>query len=62
MAVAPPTVPGFTVFDREATDLHYLTVEARDDEGRGNRNTVEILISVQDVNDNSPLFAKPRSV
>ena len=25
------------IFDREKTDFHFLTVEARDDLGRGNR-------------------------
>ena len=25
------------VFDRESSEFHYLTVEARDDGGRGNR-------------------------
>ena len=43
-------------FDRERLDFHYLTVEARDDNGRGNRNTVELLIYVTDVNDNPPVF------
>ena len=43
-------------FDREKLSFHYLTVEARDDNGRGNRNTVELLIYVTDVNDNPPVF------
>ena len=34
----------YSVFDREKLDFHFLTVEARDDLGRGNRNTVELLI------------------
>ena len=29
---------------RERADSHYLTVEARDERGRGNRNTVELVI------------------
>ena len=45
-----------TFFDREKSNFHYLTVEARDDNGEGNRNTVEILIYVTDMNDNAPLF------
>ena len=45
-----------TFFDREKLDFHYLTVEARDDVGKGNRNTVELLIYVTDVNDNPPVF------
>ncbi len=43
-------------FDREASDLHYLTVEARDDLGRGNRQTVELLLRITDVNDQAPVF------
>ena len=43
-------------FDRERLNFHYLTVEARDDNGRGNRNTVELSIYVTDVNDNPPVF------
>ena len=39
-------------------DFHFLTVEARDDRGKGNRNTVELLIDVRDVNDNPPRFDK----
>ena len=46
----------YSVFDREKLDFHFLTVEARDDLGRGNRNTVELLIKVTDVNDNAPKF------
>ncbi|TRY71883.1 hypothetical protein TCAL_08438 [Tigriopus californicus] len=43
-------------FDREKTETHYLTVEARDDEGSGNRNAVELTISLLDVNDHPPRF------
>ena len=45
-------------FDREKSDFHYLTVEARDEVGRGNRNAVELLIYLKDVNDNAPVFRK----
>ena len=44
------------VFDRERVEAHYLTVEARDEQGRGSRNTVELVVRVQDVNDNPPRF------
>ena len=37
---------------RERADSHYLTVEARDERGRGNRNTVELVIRSQ-----SPLLS-----
>ncbi len=45
-------------FDREQSDLHYLTVEARDDLGLGNRNSVELILRVTDVNDNKPRFLR----
>ena len=51
--------PGFSpshAFDREKSDFHYLTVEARDELGEGNRNTVELLLHLVDVNDNAPVF------
>ena len=51
--------PGFSpshAFDREKSDFHYLTVEARDELGEGNRNTVELLLHLVDVNDNAPKF------
>ncbi len=62
MITLAPSEPGFspspahTAFDREKSDFHYLTVEARDEQGRGNRNSVEVLVHVLDVNDNVPKF------
>ena len=50
------------IFDREKSDFHFLTVEARDDLGRGNRNTVELLIRLTDVNDNPPIFEQKEYV
>lgn len=47
------TGPGF---DRELVSRHYLTVEARDDLGRGNRNTAQLIVNIDDVNDNPPMF------
>ncbi|XP_024946017.1 cadherin-23 isoform X2 [Cephus cinctus] len=47
------TGPGF---DRELVSRHYLTVEARDDLGKGNRNTAQLIVNVDDVNDNPPVF------
>ncbi|XP_073991281.1 cadherin 88C isoform X3 [Rhodnius prolixus] len=44
------------IFDRELIAKHYLTVEARDDLGVGNRNTVQLVINIEDVNDNAPQF------
>ncbi|KAF9810081.1 hypothetical protein SFRURICE_011249 [Spodoptera frugiperda] len=43
-------------FDRELISRHYLTVEARDDLGKGNRNTAQLIINIEDVNDNAPIF------
>ena len=48
---------GFS-FDKEIRDNHYLMVEARDQEGGGNRNTVELIIYLEDVNDNPPIFRR----
>lgn len=44
-------------FDRERSDLHHLTVEARDEGGAGNRNSVELILRVTDVNDNPPRYS-----
>lgn len=43
-------------FDRELISTHYLTVEARDNLGKGNRNTVQLILVIKDVNDNPPIF------
>lgn len=51
--------PGQT-FDRELISRHFLTVEARDDLGQGNRNTVQIIINIEDVNDNPPKFVQTK--
>ena len=47
-------------WDREQVSRHYLTVEARDDLGVGNRNTVQLIINIEDVNDNAPIFTQSR--
>lgn len=52
--------PGGSAFDRELVAKHYLTVEARDDLGKGNRNTVQLVINLEDVNDNAPQFFQSR--
>jgi len=43
-------------FDRELVARHHLTVEARDDFGKGNRNTAQLIINIDDLNDNAPIF------
>ena len=45
-------------WDREQVTRHYLTVEARDSLGRGNRNTVQLIINIEDLNDNPPVFVQ----
>lgn len=47
-------------WDRELVSRHYLTVEARDDLGHGNRNTVQLIVNIQDVNDNAPVFIQSK--
>lgn len=47
---------GSAAFDREIISRHYLTVEAIDNVGQGNRNTAQLIIDIQDVNDNAPTF------
>ncbi|XP_023289528.1 cadherin-86C-like, partial [Orussus abietinus] len=47
-----------TVLDREFTPMIQLTVEARDEDGNGLRNTVPLIINLLDVNDNAPIFEK----
>lgn len=43
-------------FDRELYEKHFLTVEAKDNLGEGNRNTVPLVITLEDINDNQPIF------
>lgn len=48
--------PGGSGFDREIISRHYLTVEAIDNLGQGNRNTAQLIINIEDINDNAPIF------
>ena len=45
--------------DRELTSQLQLTVEARDEVGRGLRGVVPLIVNLLDVNDNPPIFDKP---
>ncbi|XP_058826724.1 cadherin-86C-like isoform X2 [Topomyia yanbarensis] len=45
-------------FDREAMPEYHLYVEARDDDGIGNRAQVLLIIRLIDVNDETPIFEK----
>lgn len=46
--------------DRERIPEYTLTVEARDDQGKGNRNMAEVQVILADANDNAPVFLQPR--
>uniref|UniRef100_A0A182PTP3 Cadherin domain-containing protein n=1 Tax=Anopheles epiroticus TaxID=199890 RepID=A0A182PTP3_9DIPT len=46
-------------FDREVMPEYHLYVEARDDDGIGNRAQVPLVIRLIDVNDETPTFEKP---
>ncbi|XP_014676573.1 PREDICTED: cadherin-23-like [Priapulus caudatus] len=42
--------------DRETVSTYYLTVEARDARGHGNRNSTQLEVALTDVSDNPPVF------
>lgn len=46
---------GSFILDREVNSVFYLTVEARDSNGLGNRNTGIAQIMLDDENDESPV-------
>lgn len=48
-----------TGLDREMTESLNLLVEATDENGKGLRSTVPLIINLLDVNDNAPIFEKP---
>ncbi|XP_055377610.1 cadherin-86C [Condylostylus longicornis] len=45
-------------FDREVMPEYHLYVEARDNDGNGNRVQVPLIIQLIDVNDETPIFEK----
>nr|XP_011305107.1 PREDICTED: uncharacterized protein LOC105267741 [Fopius arisanus] len=47
-----------SILDREITPQFELTVEARDEDGKGLRGSVPLIIKLLDVNDNAPVFEK----
>ena len=49
------TVTFVQVFYSQKSCLH-LYVEVKDDNGEGNANSVELVIHINDVNDNAPVF------
>lgn len=51
---------GGSNWDREQVSRHYLTVEARDNLGFGNRNSAQIIVNIEDVNDNPPVFIQSK--
>lgn len=46
--------------DREKISEYILTVEARDENGFGNKNVSQIRVKILDVNDNEPRFIQSR--
>ncbi|XP_076365618.1 cadherin-86C-like isoform X2 [Tachypleus tridentatus] len=54
------TLKSSSGLDRENVPEYTLTIEARDDLGRGNRNVTRLVLRLLDVNDNKPAFARPR--
>ncbi|XP_044743020.1 cadherin-23, partial [Chrysoperla carnea] len=53
-------IAGGASWDREVITRHFLTVEARDNLGSGNRNTAQLIVNIEDVNDNVPVFIQNR--
>ncbi|CAG5108414.1 Similar to Cad86C: Cadherin-86C (Drosophila melanogaster) [Cotesia congregata] len=49
---------GTSILDREITPQLMLTVEACDEDGKGLRGTVPLIVNLLDVNDNAPVFEK----
>lgn len=45
-------------FDRERHTQHFLIVESRDAAGFGNRNTVQLVVNITDINDHAPRFTQ----
>ncbi|OXU32080.1 hypothetical protein TSAR_007837 [Trichomalopsis sarcophagae] len=52
------TVSMGSILDREQTAKLELTVEARDEDGRGMRGIAALTVNILDVNDNAPVFDK----
>ncbi|XP_066601623.1 cadherin-86C [Prorops nasuta] len=52
------TVAMGSSLDRETTAQLQLSVEARDENGKGNRGVVPLIVNLLDVNDNAPIFEK----
>ncbi|XP_043802012.1 uncharacterized protein LOC122719859 [Apis laboriosa] len=52
------TVAMGSSLDREIAARFVLTVEARDENGNGNRGVVPLIVNLLDVNDNPPIFEK----
>ena len=47
-----------SVLDREQTARLEMTVEARDEDGRGLRGIATLVVNILDINDNAPIFEK----
>lgn len=44
--------------DREMAAQLQLTINARDENGKGNTGVVPLIVNLLDVNDNAPIFEK----
>lgn len=44
--------------DREMAAQLQLTINARDENGKGNTGTAPLIVNLLDVNDNAPIFEK----
>ncbi|XP_074598665.1 cadherin-86C-like [Brevipalpus obovatus] len=54
------TLKSLEGIDRELTPEYTLTIEARDENGFGNKNVTQLMVKILDANDNEPKFVQPR--
>lgn len=54
------TLKSLEGIDREVTSEYTLTIEARDEDGFGNKNVTQLVVKILDANDNEPKFVQPR--
>lgn len=52
------TVSMGSFLDREQTSKLELTVEAKDEDGRGLRGVTNLIVNIIDTNDNAPIFER----
>lgn len=54
------TLKSLEGIDREMISEYTLTIEARDEDGFGNKNVTQLMIKILDANDNEPKFLQTR--